>query len=308
MPPSTQPHLPEHFVKTIIGVHGEKGEAWLARFPKLLADVAERYNLTIGAPFTLSYNYVCAATQQDGTPVVLKLSPPNWEFASEVAALRHYDVRGCVQVLDADPEAGVLILERVTPGEPLRNLPDDDEATRIAAQVMQNLWKPLPPDHNFIPVARLAEGLQRLRADHNGSTGPLPAPLVERAEGIYRELEASAPPPVLLHGDLHHENILRATRAPYLAIDPKGVAGEPAYEVGPWFYNPQPEIFQTPSLVQLLGRRLDIFTEALQMDRQRLLACAFAHSVLSAAWSIEDGGDDDSWRNTIRVSEALRQL
>lgn len=308
MPHLTTPQLPEHFVKTIASVHGAKGEAWLAAFPKLLASVAERYNLTIGAPFTLSYNYVCAATRQDGTPVVLKLSPPNWEFASEVAALRHYDVRGCVQLLDADIEAGVLILERVFPGDPLRSLTDDDETTRIAAQVMQNLWKPLPADHNFITVDRLSEGLTRLRANHNGSTGPLPAHLVARAEGIYRELGASAPPPVLLHGDLHHENILSGTRAPYLAIDPKGVAGEPGYEVGPWFYNPQPEIFQTPSLVQLLGRRLDIFAEALQMDRQRLLACAFAHSVLSAAWSIEDGGDDEDWRRTIRVTEALRQL
>lgn len=60
------------------------------------------------------------------------------------------------------------------------------------------------------------------------------------------------------------------------------MAGEPAYEVGPLFYNPQPEIFQLPNLVRSLERRLAVLSEHLQIDRQRLHACAFAHSVLSA--------------------------
>ena len=73
------PQLPEYFVKTVIGVYGEEGEAWLVALPEILASVAARYELTLGAPFGLSYNYVCAATQRDDTPVVLKLSPPDGE-------------------------------------------------------------------------------------------------------------------------------------------------------------------------------------------------------------------------------------
>src|SRR5688572_7947416 len=138
-------NLPEHFVKTIIGVHGDEGKAWIADFPAILAAIAERYDLTVGAPFVLSYNYVCAATRRDGTPVVLKLSPPYPEFYTEVAALRHYGVEGCVEVLDADPDAGVVILERIFPGTMLREISNDEDATRIAAEVMSKLWKPLPP-------------------------------------------------------------------------------------------------------------------------------------------------------------------
>src|SRR5215203_655012 len=147
--------LPDHFIKTIMSVHGEDGEAWLATFPATLAAVAERYGLTLGAPFKLSYNYVCAATREDGTPVVLKLSPPYNEFYGEVAALRHYGVAGCVELLDADPDAGVVILERIFPGEMLHDMTveNDDEATRIMAEVMKNLWRPLPPDHTFQTVA-----------------------------------------------------------------------------------------------------------------------------------------------------------
>jgi streptomycin 6-kinase len=302
--------LPEHFVRAITSVHDD-GAEWLAALPEFLAAVADRYELTLGAPFKLSYNYVCAATRSDGRPVVLKVSPPYDEFYTEVAALRHYGVEGCVELLDADPDQGIVILERLFPGETIHALSfeNDDEATRIAASVMTKLWRPLPAEHNFPTVERWSRGLQRLRDEHNGATGPLPAHLVERAEGIYRELFASAPPPVLLHGDLHHENILSATRAPYLAIDPKGVAGEPAYEVGPLFYNPQPEIFHQPNLARVLKRRLDVLAEYLPIDRERLLACAFAHSVLSAAWSVEENDSSEGgWRSTILVAETLASL
>lgn len=302
--------LPEHFVRAITSVHDD-GAEWLAALPEFLAAVADRYELTLGAPFKLSYNYVCAATRSDGRPVVLKVSPPYDEFYTEVAALRHYGVEGCVELLDADPDQGIVILERLFPGETIHALSfeNDDEATRIAASVMTKLWRPLPAEHNFPTVERWSRGLQRLRDEHNGATGPLPAHLVERAEGIYRELFASAPPPVLLHGDLHHANILSATRAPYLAIDPKGVAGEPAYEVGPLFYNPQPEIFHQPNLARVLKRRLDVLAEYLPIDRERLLACAFAHSVLSAAWSVEENDSSEGgWRSTILVAETLASL
>lgn len=297
--------LPNHFAKTIAGVLGDVGQEWLDQFPQILAAVAERYELTLGDPFALSYNYVCAATTRDDTPVVLKLSPPYAEFKHEVNALRHYDVRGSVQVLDVDLELRAVILERVAPGDPLRTLAlrDDDLATHIAVEVMQNLWKPLPAHHTFPTIADWSQGLQDLREQYDGSTGPMPTHLVERAEAIYRELLVDAPPAVLLHGDLHHDNILSATRTPYLAIDPKGLAGEPAYEIGPFFYNPFPEIYQRADLDRVLARRLAIFAEHLPFDRERLLACAFAHSVLSAAWSVES--NDDGWRDTARISETL---
>jgi streptomycin 6-kinase len=264
--------------------------------------------LTLGAPFNLSYNYVCAATRRDGLPVVLKLSPPHDEFHTEVAALRHYDVAGCVQLLDADPTAGILIMERIFPGETLHEMTidNDEQATRILAEVMRNLWRPLPTDHKFPTMERWSQGLQRLRQDNGGGTGPLPPHLVERAEATYRELIASAPPPVLLHGDLHHDNVLSATRAPYLDIDPKGIAGEPAYEVGPVFYNPGPELYQKPNLAQVLERRLAILVEHLQIDRERLLACAFAHAILSAAWSVDD--HQEGWQETTLIAETLLQL
>ena len=298
--------LPATFVRTILGVFGDEGALWLDTLPERINRLAERYELTLGEPFDLSYNYVIAVTRRDGTPAVMKLSAPEGEAQDQILALRHYDGSGSVQLLEADLDEGFMLLERVLPGERLTLLPDDEEATRIAADVMSKLWRPLPADHTFTTVEEWAEGLQRLRDRFDGGTGPLPAPLVERAEALYRELFASAPPPVLLHGDLHHENILTSARAPYLAIDPKGVAGEPAYEVGPLLLNPWPGLLQWPNLAQVQARRVAILVEHLQLDRERLLACAIAHSVLSAAWSVED--HDDGWQHSIVVAETLLQL
>ncbi len=105
---------------------------------------------------------------------------------------------------------------------------------------------------------------------------------------------------MLLHGDLHHDNILAAERAPWLALDPKGVAGEPAYEVGALMRNPRPQ----PA--EVLARRASILAEVLDIDRQRILGWSFAQAVLSAWWNIEDQGH--GWEGAIEVAERLSTL
>ena len=127
---------------------------------------------------------------------------------------------GAVKLLDADPDLGALVLERLKPGSSLADLPDDAQATSIAAGVIERLRRPAPDGHPFPTVAEWAAGLDTLRSWFDGGTGPLPAPLVERAEALFAELIATTGTPVLLHSDLHHENILAAEREPWLAIDP----------------------------------------------------------------------------------------
>ena len=116
-------------------------------------------------------------------------------------------------------------------------------------------------------------------------------------------LLASSAGPVLLHGDLHHENILSAARQPWLAIDPKGVCGEPAYEVGALLRNPMPRLLDHPAPARLLARRLDLLAEVLGIDRRRLAAWGYAQAVLSAWWSLEDHGR--GWEPALRVAEWL---
>jgi streptomycin 6-kinase len=295
--------LPVAFTQRIVESFGDAGAAWLERLPSVLDGAAERWGLTLGEPFELSYNYVVAATRGDGARVVLKVGVPDHEVRSEIAALRHYDGRGCVQLIDSDAVAGLLLLERIEPGTPLADLDDDDAMTAIAADVMLELWRPAPTRDVFAfrTVDSWAAGLAKLRARFNGGTGPLPAGLVDAAERTFAELFASAGERVLLHGDLHHWNILRAQRAPWLALDPKGVIGERAYEAGALLRN---HVLHLPDPARALARRLDVLSERLAIDRERLRAYGMAHAVLSAWWSVEDHGA--GWEGAIAIAEALR--
>ncbi|MCC6606771.1 MAG: phosphotransferase [Anaerolineae bacterium] len=299
-------NLPTHFIKTVTSTF-TGGAEWLENLPNLLAECERRWGLVAHpTTFTLSYNYVAPATLANGTEIVLKAGVPNRELRTEIAALRLYDGRGCVRLLDADPEAGILLLERLSPGEMLTIVTDDDEATRIAAQVMQAMWRPLPAAHNFPSVADWAAGLAELREAFGGGTGPFDKRLVETAESLFIDLLTSSSEPVLLHGDLHHYNILSAGEG-WRVIDPKGVAGEPAYEVGALLRNPF-TIFAEPDLKRITARRLDILVESLGLDRERLRQWSLAQAVLSAWWSYEDGGDPADWQPTMRLATTLSDL
>ena len=293
--------LPSRFIRTIIEVFPDEGADWLEQLPDLIAHFEARWSLRVEAPFTnLTYNYVAPARRADGSAAVLKLGVPNKEANTEIEALRLYDGQGMARLLEADAGQGALLLERLAPGTPLVSIDDDDRATELAGQVMRQLRQPLPPAHRFPTVEKWAAGLGRLRHQFGGGTGPLPEALVARAEGLFRELLASSAAPVLLHGDLHHDNILAAERAPWLALDPKGVAGEPAYEVGALMRNPRPQ----PAAV--LARRASILAEMLEIDRGRILGWSLAQAVLSAWWSIEDEGH--GWEGAIEVAEHIRTL
>ena len=151
-----------------------------------------------------------------------------------------------------------------------------------------------------------AQGLCRLRDRFEGGPGPFPAPLVDAAEGLFTELLASMAAPVLLHGDLHHANILAAERRPWLALDPKGVIGEAAYEVGAWLRNPWPGLLAEPHPGRILARRVDQCADELGFDRARLVGWGLAQAVLSAWWRLEDHGY--GWEWGIACAELLAQL
>ena len=127
--------------------------------------------------------------------------------------------------------------------------------------------------------------------------------LVDKAEALFSELLDSMREPVLLHGDLHHDNILSAEREPWLAIDPKGVVGEPEYEVGGFLrshllFQPKPE--------EVLTRRVDQFVDGLGFDRERVVGWGLAQALLSAWWAYEDHGR--VWEQPITCAELLASL
>jgi streptomycin 6-kinase len=298
---------PGRLARNVTDVFGDAGARWLERLPALIDACARQWSLAVGPPLeNLSYNYIAPAVRADGRQVMLKIGVPNPELASEIEALILYGGRGSVQLLAVDRERGTLLLERLLPGTPLLELADDHEATRIAAGVMRQLWRPVDQTPALPTLARWTGGLARIRRHFNGGTGPLPQRLVIKAERLHRELLATMEDSVLLHGDLHHENILRAERAPWLAIDPKGVIGEPTYEPAPFVLSVRSELLNGPRPQEVMRRRVDVLVAELNLDRERLLAWVLVQAILSAWWSIEDHGS--GWEQAIRCAELMEAV
>jgi streptomycin 6-kinase len=184
----------------------------------------------------------------------------------------------------------MLLLEHLRPGTMLCGHADDEAQTLIAAELMQKLWRNVPPEPGpFLLLSSWFEQLEGLRSRFGGGTGPYPEKTIAVVEGMIKELFAEDRPQVLLHGDYHHFNILLSDHG-WLAIDPKGVIGAPEYESGPLLMNPWGHMPDVTEAIRRSERRIAILSERLGLDRQRLLRWAICHSLLSSYWDVQEDG------------------
>lgn len=296
--------LPPRFTETICGVHGEEGQKWLEQLGLLLQVCEHRWALDIqyDTPYTLSYNYVTPVILPGGAPAVLKLGVPGSENRTEIEALSLFAGEGMVRLLDADPVQGIMLLEKVMPGVTLDAVGQEEEQTKTVVEVMGRLRSAFSDSSRFPTVADWFEGLRRMRERFQGGTGPLPEALVGQAEAWSKKLISSIREPRLLHGDLHHGNILSAAREPWLAIDPKGVIGESEYECIAFLRNHLP----TGDERDALRRRVEHLVKGLDVQRERVLAWGFCHSILSASWHLEE--KTVGWEDAVRQAEWFELL
>ncbi len=281
--------VPQELRKNALCYFGAQGEAWLRSLPEILAYVSDRWNLQIEPHFDgLSINYVAPATGAAGREVVVKLGVPCASFAREIAALGAFAGSGIVRLVDAEPERGVMLLERLRPGELISKSPCDDTATREVALLMTRLWCKPPETSPFAAMRDWFSALFALRETFANGAGPFSPRLWDAACACSQELLDSMAPGVLLHGDLHHFNVVSAQREPWLIIDPKGLVGEPAYEVAAWLCNP-PVGTELRDLRRIFRRRVAIFEEVLGLPRARMARWGVAHYVLGVCQAYEPG-------------------
>lgn len=273
------------------GTHGAAGAAWVESLPDLIGRLAEDWSLTLEPHFaSLAYNYVAPVRRADGSPAVLKLCPPqDAEALTEIEALRCFAGRGCVRLLEADAARGAALIERAEPGISIASLEDDAAETQATAQVMRELWRAPAPSTAFPTIAGWIEGMAATATRLSSRDGRLDA-----AIALGRDLVAEpVPRRVLLHGDLHHDNVL-SSGAGWVSIDSKGVIGEPAWEVGPYLYNNLPDAAGEGAWRRTVRRRADQFADELALDRRRVYSCGAVYAALSVSWSLEEGERQDA--------------
>lgn len=296
--------LPPQFVATIGRVFGDAGRDWLPRLPAIVAACRQRWDLAVGvASPHMSLNYLELTHTGDGRVVALKVGVPHAELFTEMAALRRFAGRGAVALLDADVPLGALLLARVAPGTMLSELGDDDRATRIAAGVMRRLAGPATDVADLPRFEHWLERALRLTREQWDPGARMPRDLLSQAEHAFERL-ADGAPDVLLHGDLHHANILHDAHLGWLAIDPKGVIGPAVLEVGRYLHNQLP----SGDRGAVLARRVAIFADELGYAREHVAAAGLVDGVLSLCWCFEDESLPADWDRALAVRRRLAGL
>jgi streptomycin 6-kinase len=238
------------------------GAEWLARLPLLARECADRWSLQLEPPFEASFSLVIPAGER-----VLKLNLPEAETEHEAEALARWSGHGAVRLLAHDPERSALLIERCRPGRQLWEL-SDDQATEIAAGVLERLW--VPADHPFRRLedeaARWADELPSKQFD---------AKLAGQAVSFLREAGPTQRESVVLHQDLHGGNVLESARG-WLAIDAKPLVGEREFDVASLIRD------RRPTSKAVMERRLDYLVDRLDLDRERTRGWAIAHTL---AWN-----------------------
>lgn len=301
-------NIPTEIAQGILAVHGDLAQRWLDELPLLVATLCERWEVQLGPERWGAISLVIPGIRH-GVPVALKLVPKHWLSRREIHALLFWNGRGTVEVLEHDEEASALLLERLIPGQELTKMfyeGVDIKATQIACDVIRNIPKELPTETGDWSTAegRCSE-LQELRRRFEGTTGPFPTPIFERAERIFKELVDSQGSQILVHADLHHYNILSAQRSPWLGIDPHGLIAEPEYEVGAILRNPD-GLASHPDCATISRRRVDQMCELLGYDRERIIGWGMCQAVLAAWWSLEDYGEN--FENDLRIAEIFSEM
>ena len=280
------------FYRNVYNMYGSQGKTWIKSLPALINHYSKEWQLTNLKPFNnLSLNYVLEAYQTSSqSKVVLKLSPSHSEIQLESAALEFYDGIGCVKLLNRDIDNSVLLRSYAYHPSLSSMFPEkDDEAVLYAASIMKKLHLRKLATKEHHPSTK--DWLSNLI-----SNGIIPEAHINKAQAISKELLGSQEQRVLLHGDLHHDNILSNEQGEWIAIDPKGVIGEPAYEIGAFIRNPIPRLLEenyNPSKIIL--RRIEIFSEYLGVDKERVKQWSYVQSILAGCWAVEDSASWEQW-------------
>ncbi|KOG35640.1 MULTISPECIES: aminoglycoside phosphotransferase family protein [Streptomyces] len=302
--------MPEEFARCTVDREGEPGAAWLAGLPGIVEELLERWECEPdGEVMHGGVGVVVPVRRRARESAVLKVSFPHPGNIHEPDAFEAWGGRGAVRLHERDDARFAMLLERVR-SSTLADVEDGDEVVTVAGRLNRRLAVPAPPG-----LPRLRERAdaweEELRRDAEELPHALPREVLDAALATVRELGRGRPD-TLVHGDLHARNILRADREPWLAVDPKGYAGDPAYDGGTLLKSRALTLLDAHDLTKAVHRVLDVFAEAAELDRERVRRWAQFHAVQAAFWGRRHGfriaRDGSSLHRLTRFADRLAEL
>ncbi len=263
------------FQNNIISIYSDMGQAWLKQLPNLVADLANKWELTNLSVFdNLSHNYVLSGFR-NYQPIVLKLGLDYEALHNEAIALENFTNYGAVKVLAE--ENGALLIQRAVSGTSLKQILEIDNATKISICCELTARLHRSPTKHTHPFPKITDWLKTLDKEWQ-----IPTQYLILARKLRDKLLTSTDPKILLHGDLHHDNILKHLEG-WLIIDPKGVIGYPINEV--WTY------------IMDIEKDTKFVAEFFKYDLNIVRSWYFVHLILASCWCLEDNLAPDKFLN-----------
>lgn len=275
------------FIKNIQATYKEAGKIWLAQLPAHIEDLSQQWNFRFIRPFPdLSYSFVgLVKLNTNHELAIIKIAPDPECIMNEAHWLQCFE-SSVPKIYDIDEKKCAVLMEYLHPGQPLKTLVQngqDEAATKIICQIILQLQsKQQKSVANFKHLAELIPDLAYLK-NHVDDR------VLSKAQSLFRDLTADRTHDVLLHGDLHHDNIISHGDS-WKVIDPHGYIGDPVAEVGAMIRNPYDCFPKEYDLAAVIEKRLKILAEHLPFDPKKIKAWAYCMTLLSAAWNVEDFG------------------
>jgi streptomycin 6-kinase len=269
--------LPANLLQALPDEEAADFAPWVAALPAVVAELAERWSLTLDQPYQPGgrTSWVAPARGRTGQDLVLKVSWRHYEARDEAAGLIAWAGDGAVAVLDAETSdrTSALLLERCVPGTTLTQLPEPEQDV-VLTGLLRRLWREPVAGHPFRPLQLMCtQWADSFEARIRPGRPDLDPGIIRAGIELFRTLPASADRNLLLVTDLHAGNILRAEREPWLMIDPKPYVGGPTYDALQHMLNCEQRLLTEP--VPFAHRLAGL----LDLDPHRLLLWLFARCV-----------------------------
>jgi len=285
--------------RNIINIFGEQGKHWIANLPNIVNELTADWKLNHIVPVdNMTFNYVARANTNVNQPVILKISCDEKSISHEIQALKYFDGSGSIQLIALNEKYHALLLQQAIPGTTLKSLyPSQVEYVMDRyIDTMRKLHdKRLSNNDNYRHISDWLMAIDNLK-NHS-----CPSHLVKKAIALKNELLASMTIEIFLHGDLHHDNILKDGDH-WLAIDPKGIVGEPEFEIAAFDFMYINELANMDDVKSIFEARVKLLAQKAHLNPQRIKGWVFVRLILMAAWHVEDNGDRSS---VIKLAEAL---